>query len=151
MQFTSSLSSYIPSLKTMPCILFKLYKILLKTKGNNSKNTLGRVIVLVSWWWTFVPIYFKIPWSMMKLCSWHNILSNNLTFDLVVTLTLNALRKEKVMHNLHVAIYAHAKFHPPSMNSILVIAGKILRTDGQTDGLTDGRRVNLKSPPVTYR
>jgi len=55
------------------------------------------------------------------------------------------------VHNVHIATYAHSKFHVPSLNSFQVMKGSRFLADRQTDGLTDrltdrltdGRRVNL--------
>jgi len=51
------------------------------------------------------------------------------------------------VHNVHIATYAHSKFHVPSLNSFQVMKGSRFladrQTDGLTDRLTDGRRVNL--------
>jgi len=43
------------------------------------------------------------------------------------------------VHNVHIATYAHSKFHVPSLNSFQVMKGSRFLADRQTDGQTDGR------------
>ena len=60
-----------------------------------------------------------------------------------VSLTFNVVIHILCVHIVHIATYAHTKFHAPSFNSFKVIKGfRFLAdrlTDGRTDRLTHGR------------
>jgi len=54
-----------------------------------------------------------------------------------VTLTFNVANQILRVHIVHIATFAHTKFHAPSFNSFKVIKGSGFLAERQTDGLTD--------------